>query len=107
MVELNPAGWSVTASADNGMATAAKAAAAGKKHIVFGVSADYSAAVVGKLLQIKDGTNVIWQTYVHNSFQATFPRGLAATTGNAVSAELAASGTGGTVGVVSLHGVTV
>lgn len=99
------AGWIETDSQDNAAATAAHAAATGKQHIIYGVSASFSATAT-KLLQIKDGSTVVWEGYVYDKTDLTFPQGIAATQGNAVSAVLAASGAGGTIGKVNLHGET-
>lgn len=109
MPDINPAGWIVPASANNATATATKAvpaAAGGKKNVVFGVDASFSAAPTAPvLLQIKDGATVIWEGYVSAPVSRQFKRGLAITPGNACSAVLAASGTGGTIGKVNLDGV--
>ncbi|MCK5640810.1 MAG: hypothetical protein KAJ19_08435, partial [Gammaproteobacteria bacterium] len=59
-----------------------------------------------QLLQIKDGATIIWEDYVYDKVNIPFPAGLSATKGNAVSAVLAASGTGGQIGKVNLHGIT-
>lgn len=101
------AGWIATSGAvDNATATATKVAATGKQHIVYGVDGGFSAAAAGKQLVIKDGTTVKWRGYVTNQFAVNFPNGIAMTPGAACSAELSASGTGGTLGSCNLHGVT-
>ncbi|CAM4098124.1 hypothetical protein L1N85_10695 [Paenibacillus alkaliterrae] len=97
--------WRASGSADNALATATKAAVTGKRHYITGVSASFGAAAI-KLLQIKDGAAVIWEDYVHNGFQIVFSQPLAITSGNAVSAELAASGTAAVLGKVNLTGFT-
>lgn len=97
--------WCVTASADNALATATKAAAADKAHYISGIAAGYSAAKVG-LLQVKDGAEVIFEHYVDTAFDLSFPAPLKSTRGNAISAELAASGTAGVLGKVNLVGFT-
>lgn len=102
---LPQAGWVVYDSDDNAASTAAKAAATGRQHVIYSVHASFSGAAT-KLLQVKDGTTVIFAAYVVNSFTLHFPGGIAATPGAAVSAELAASGTGGMIGTVGLHGAT-
>ena len=98
-------GWVVTASQDNAEATATKAAVSGKSHVVRSVDAGFSGAAT-KLLQIKDGTTVVWSGPVYSSREVVFPNGLTITKGNACSAVLAASGTGGVTGYVNLHGTT-
>lgn len=97
--------WTVTGSADNAVATATRAAVSGKKHYITGVTASFSGTAT-KLLQVKDGTTVIWEDYVVNGYQMKFPQPIEATSGNAVSAELAASGTAGIIGKVNLTGFT-
>lgn len=96
-------GFVATANATNALATATKAAVTGKTHYITGVSASYSAAAIGTL-QIKDGSTVIWEGSIHNQRDVKF-KGLRATTGNAVSAELAAGGAG-VVGRVNIMGFT-
>ncbi len=97
--------WSDTDSQDNSKATAQEAASTDEVHVVEGVDAGYSAATAGALLQIKDGSTVIWETYVYDHVEKSFPDGvLQGTKGNAVSAELAASGGAGTLGKVNLYG---
>ena len=99
-------GWNDTASADNDTATATKAGVTGSSHFVTHVSASFGGAAT-KLLQIKDGDTVIWEKYVVNSDDIAFLIPLPITADNAVSAVLAASGTGGTLGKVNLVGFTV
>lgn len=97
--------WQETDSQDNAAATATHAAETGKRHVITAVSASFSASST-KLLQIKDDTTVIWEAYVENHEHLTFPTGLLATAGNAVSAVLAASGGAGTIGKVNIAGYT-
>lgn len=99
-------GWAEKDSQDNLLATAAHAAETGKKHVVTGVYAAYSATTNGALLQIKDATTVIFETYVYDHVEIEGLE-LVGTAGNAVSAELAASGGVGTIGKVNLTGYTV
>lgn len=99
------ADWHVTDSDDNAESVASKAGITGQRHVVTHVSASFSAAVI-KLLEIKDGTTVILARYVHSAADLSFPQGLRGSSGNLVSATLAASGAGGTIGKVSIHGYT-
>jgi len=96
------AGWAEVDSKSNAVATATKAAITNKQHIVYSVDASFSATAT-ILLQIKDGTTVVWEGYVYDSREVTFPSGLAITKGAACSAVLAAGGVGIT-GKVTLHG---
>lgn len=98
------AGWNETASDTNAVTTATKTAEAGKQHIIYGVSASFASTASGILLQIKDGSTVVWEDYVYDSGSFTFPAGITLTKGVAASAVLAASG--GPVQKVNLHGVT-
>lgn len=98
-------GWVEDASADNAETTATKAAVSGKSHVVFSVDASFTSAAT-KLLQIKDGTTVVWSGMVYSSREVRFPKGLTITRSAACSAVLAASGAGGNTGYVNLHGVT-
>ena len=97
-------GWVKVDSQDNAIATASKAAATGKTHIITGVFAGFSSAVT-KLLQIKDGNTVIAEHYIVNT--GYIPLNIRATDGNAVSATLEASGTAGQTGKVNLTGFTI
>ena len=97
-------GWVEYATATDAAATATRAAQAGRQHVVKAVTASFDQAAVA-LLTLRDGATVVWQGYVHNQAAVEFPSGVAATRGNAVSAELAAGGAGVT-GAVALHGET-
>jgi hypothetical protein len=98
-------GWVASASADNALATATKAGEAGKSHYVTTITASFSAAATA-LLQVKDGAAVIAEHYVKDGAVIALPTPIKITAGNAVSAELAASGTTGTIGKVTLVGFT-
>lgn len=98
--------WVEKANADNAVATATKAAAAGQTHYITGVAASFS-ATAAQLLQIKDGATVLFEQVVYDKAEIKFDASLKGTSGNAVSAVLAASGTVGTIGYVNLIGFTV
>lgn len=100
------ASWSQTVTADNAAATATKAGVAGKTHYVTSLHAGFSAAAVGKQLVLKDGADVIGTFFVHDQRDIVFPRPIAITAGNDVSAVLDASGTAGQIGAVVLTGFT-
>lgn len=97
--------FAVTASADNAASTATKAAVSGKINYITSVTASFSLTKSG-LLQIKDGSTVVFEVEVYDSATIQFPTPIAGTSGNAVSATLAASGTSGTLGKVNLVGFT-
>lgn len=98
--------WVVSASQDNALASATKAADdVGRSHYITGVYASYSAAKTG-LLQVKVGSTVVFEHYVVNSEAINFEIPIQCAPGQAVSAELAASGTAGQIGKVNLTGFT-
>jgi hypothetical protein len=97
--------WIVTDSKDNATATATKAAAAtGNIYCLDMVAASFKTdPSVPVLLTVKDGNTVIFSYYVRNAVNIPL-YGVMCTKGNAVSAVLAASGTGGNYGEVALVG---
>ena len=97
------AGWVEQGTASAAIATATKAAVAGKQQIIKGVTASFVGANAGIKLEIKDDTTVIWTFYVHNGESIPFPEGIPGTIGNAVSAVLAA---GSGASAVTIHGKT-
>lgn len=100
--------WTATATADNALATATKAAGgAGVSHYVTGLQASFSAAAAGKLATLKEGASILASFYVHNDLQVTFPKAIKIAANTAVSVELAASGTLGVIGAVNLQGYSI
>jgi hypothetical protein len=100
--------WAEGANADNLAATATKAAGGtATRHYVTGVSGSFSAAAAGKELLLKDGATVIGRWYVHNQLHITFPVPIEISDNAAAEAVLAASGTLGVLGAVTLTGFTV
>lgn len=97
--------WMVSDSDDNAASTALRAAQTGKKHIVYGISVSYSVAKTLKVI-LKNGSDTIATFHVYNQRDIIFPQGIEMTPGNACSAVLDASGTGGTIGSVVMHGET-
>jgi hypothetical protein len=92
-------------SKDNAEATAAASAgAANQRYYITGVDASFTTLDTVKLLQLKDGTTVIWEGYVHTSLSLNFPSPIQGSFATAFSAVLAASGTGGNLGKVNLRG---
>jgi len=94
-------------SQDNAEATATIMAVSGVQFAIVAVSASFSSTTSGKLLEIKNGGTVIWRDYVYDSVQLGFSNGLSGTRGNAMSAVLAASGTGGVIGKVNICAIVV
>lgn len=104
MINQLAKGWVASDSKDNALATATKAAVTGATHVLTGISASYSGAKTG-LLQVKDSTTVVFEHYIVNA--DVIPLDIAIAAGHAVSAELAASGAGGTLGKVNITGYTI
>ena len=98
-------GWVENDGQTNAIATATHAAKVRENHVVMSVSASFSASAT-KLLQIKDGSTVVWEGYVYNSEHVPFPNGIEISQGSACSAVLAASGTGGVIGKINLTGIS-
>ena len=92
-------------SKDNAEATATAAAgSANQRYFITGVDASFTTLDTGKLLQLKDGTTVIWEGYVHTTLYLSFPSPIIGSYGTAFSAVLAASGSGGNLGKVNIRG---
>lgn len=99
--------WSLEASADNAAATVTRPGEALKRHYITSILASFSAATAGKELTLLDGAAVILRVYVHNALVLVLPKPIRITAGNAAQLTLAASGTAGTLGAVTLVGYTV
>lgn len=104
-------GWAIQSTdTNNATATATKAAIPGQTHYMMGVAADYSAAVTAiKTITVKKGTTTIavlrWD-FTNGPFMMAFPAAIRGDHAAAVSVELAASGTAGTNGRVTVFGFT-
>lgn len=98
--------WRELASADNTLATATHAARPGHQFVITKIEASYSNSGTSGLLQVKFGTAVVAEKYIHGAGAMDFgDPGLVNPTANqAVSAELAASGSPGVRGSVTLFG---
>ncbi len=106
MLRDKAAEWTETATADNSAATATRAAEAGFAHYVTGISGSFSSALI-KLMTLKDGSTVIGNYHVHNQRDIVFEPPVRISTGAAAVLSLAASGTGGQVGAVTITGFTL
>jgi hypothetical protein len=89
-------------AADNATATATVSAIPNQTHLVFGVEAQYSAAVSSiKTVTLKHGSTA-WRTwrwdFSNGPFLYNLPVALRSSLNEAVSVELEASGAGGTDG---------
>jgi hypothetical protein len=76
-------------------------------HYITSIAGSFTAAVAGKVLQLKDDTTVIGEFAVHNSFVHNFAKPMKITANKDASLVLAASGTGGVLGKVTLSGYTI
>ena len=97
------AGWVEQGTASADLATATKALAAGKQHMISGITAGFAGVNTGILCVIKDGTTVIWTCHVHNDFSHVFDPPIPGTKGVAMSAELSA---GSAAAAVCINGDT-
>lgn len=97
-------------AADNATATASVAAIAEQRHTVYGVHADYSAAVAAiKTVTVKHGSTtwaVFRWDFTAGMFIYNFPLPFRGALNEAVSVELEASGTGGTTGRCTIFTAT-
>jgi hypothetical protein len=96
-----------SAAADNATATATVSAITHQSHYVLGVEAHYDAAVSAiKTVTIKHGSTT-WQVFrwdfTNGPFFFSFPVAFKGANNEAVSAELEASGSGGTDGLVTIY----
>lgn len=98
--------WVVTASADNAAAVATQAAVAGQSHYITSIAGSFSAANAGKLMTVEDGAGVVGNYHIHNQRELAFGKPLRLTAGNAATLRLAASGTVGQFGAVTMTGYT-
>jgi hypothetical protein len=109
-IPADPEGWGVPASGNNALATATKAAATGRRHILTGVVAGFgTGTVVGRpLCTVKVGATTVFQgpVEVTSPLVVSLPN-IPGAENEAVSAELAASGTASVLGYVTLLGRTV
>lgn len=99
--------WSITVTADNAAATVQRAAEVGRCHFVTGLSGSFSVANAGKLMTLKDGTTVIGNYHVMSVRDVVFDFPIRLSPNTLAELSLAASGTGGQVGAVTMTGYTV
>lgn len=98
--------WSLTATADNAVATVTRPAEVGRRHYVTGISGSLSATLI-RLMRLLSGTTVVGSFYVHNARDVEFATPIELPENTAAALDLAASGTLGQVGAVVLRGYTV
>lgn len=105
----NIGSWTVTANADNAAATATKAADSNTaaRHYITSISGSFSAAVAGKLMTLKQGATEKGRWYVHNALVLAFDSPIELDANTAAELELAASGSAGQIGAVTMTGYTL
>ncbi len=96
--------WSETTNVDNALAVAAHAANTRLKHTIRGFSASYEVATDSGLCQVKLGAVVVFEHFVQPGESLQLPFALTAAVNEAVSIELAASGTPTNLGYVNIWG---
>lgn len=105
MIEFSA--WVVTANADNGVATASKAASGNNAHYITSVSGGFSGTAAGKALILKSGSTEIARWYVFDENTVSLGKPLKVPPGAVANLELEASGTGGRLGAATMTGYTV
>lgn len=93
------AGVPTTTTADNAAATITLADVSGQSYFITSISASFSAAAI-KLLTVKDGATTVGNFHVHNQRDIVFDHPLEIR--GAAEVSLAASGTGGVIGAVTV-----
>lgn len=105
---MREAEWTARDGDDNAASAATKAAVTGQRHVVTSITASYATTPAApKLLELKDGTTVVWSEYITAGVHREFGAGLRMTVGNDAVGALAASGTGGVVSTVTIAGHTI
>jgi len=103
---MEVAEWTETVTANNAAATVTHAAETVGAHYITSISGSFSAAAI-KLMTLKDGTTVIGNYHIHNADFIPFAKPIRITMGAIAELSLAASGTGGVIGAVTMTGFTV
>jgi hypothetical protein len=99
--------WVETANADNAVALVTRAApTGGLAHRITSISGSFSGSVAGALLTLKQGAVEIGRWYVYDAFALPFVSPIDIDAETAVSLELAASGSLGVIGAVTMTGYT-
>lgn len=109
-------GFAVTAAADNAIDTLTLAASSGMAYMVFGLHAEYSAAVASKKAltlaftnEAGDAITVTWELdfNLSRAQDITFPLPIRGQSGTEITVTLAASGAGGVTGRISPYWTSV
>jgi hypothetical protein len=99
--------WSITVTADNAAATVTRAAEAGRQHVITSIAGSFSVANAGKLMTLKDGATVIGNYHVMTVRDKEFDKPVKLSPNSAAELSLAASGTAGQIGAVTMTGYTI
>lgn len=100
--------WSITATADNLPATVQKAAEPGRVHYITSISGSFNnPAANGKLMTLKDGANIIGNYHVHGQTSPPLMEPIRLSPNSQAELSLAASGTLGQIGAVTMTGFTL
>lgn len=103
----NVADWTARDGDDNAASAATKTGVTGQRHVVSSVTASYATTPAApKLLEVKDGSTVIWSEYITAGVHRVFDPPLRLSSGADAVGALAASGTGGVVSTVTITGFT-
>ncbi|MBT9177518.1 MAG: hypothetical protein DDT20_01852 [Firmicutes bacterium] len=97
--------WSVTVTADNAAAIAIRIGVAGQSHYITCIAGSLGAVLI-RLMTLTDGTVIVGNFHVHNQRDIVFAKPLRLTMGSAAELRLAASGTAGVIGAVTMSGYT-
>ena len=101
------ADWTARDGDDNSASAATKTGIAGQRHVVTSITASYATTPAApKLLELKDGSTVVWSLYITAGVHVPFPKGIRITAGADAVGALATSGTGGVVSTVTITGYT-
>src|SRR5262245_42229001 len=97
--------WSITTTADNAAATVQRAAEAGRRHYITGISGSFSTSqTAAKLMTLKDGATVIGNFHVFSDRDPVIVKPIQLSVGALAELSLPASGTATQIGAVTLTG---
>ncbi|MBT9169494.1 MAG: hypothetical protein DDT19_02854 [Syntrophomonadaceae bacterium] len=97
--------WSITVTVDNAAAIATRIGISGQNHYITCIAGSFGVALI-RLMTLIDGTTIIGNFHVHNQRDIVFAKPLRLTAGNTAELRLAASGTAGVFGAVTMSGYT-
>lgn len=95
-------------SKDNAVATATAAAgSSNQRYYITGMDASFSTSGTFGLLQLLDGSTVIWEGYFNGTMRHNFISPIMGSLASSFSIVLTASGTAGVIGKVNLRGYLI